>query len=118
MSQFVGDRRDDLDSIESAERDSGITPDKPSAINKIVRASLAQPLLMGVISLSLLGAGVWSFLRLPVDAYPDLSPPQVAIVSQWPGHAAEEVERLITVPTETGVNGTPKLKVMRSVSLY
>jgi cobalt-zinc-cadmium resistance protein CzcA len=118
MSQFVGDRRDDAGAIESAERDSGITPDKPSAINKIVRMALSQPLLIGIMAVALLGAGIWSFNRLPVDAYPDLSPPQVEIISQWPGHAAEEVERLITVPTETGVNGTPKLKVMRSVSLY
>jgi cobalt-zinc-cadmium resistance protein CzcA len=118
MSQFVGDRRDDAGTIEAAERDSGITPDTPSAINKIVMAALSQPLLIGILAVTLLGAGVFSFLRLPVDAYPDLSPPQVEIISQWPGHAAEEVERLITVPTETGVNGTPKLKVMRSVSLY
>jgi cobalt-zinc-cadmium resistance protein CzcA len=118
MSQFVGDRRDDAGSIEAAERDSGITPDNPSTINKIVRAALSQPLLIGIMAVTLLGAGIFSFLRLPVDAYPDLSPPQVEIISQWPGHAAEEVERLITVPTETGVNGTPKLKVMRSVSLY
>jgi cobalt-zinc-cadmium resistance protein CzcA len=118
MSQFVGDRRDDADRIESAERESGITPDTPSFVNRVVRAALAQPLLIAILAVTLLGVGIWSFLRLPVDAYPDLSPPQVEIISQWPGHAAEEVERLITVPTETGVNGTPKLKVMRSVSLY
>jgi cobalt-zinc-cadmium resistance protein CzcA len=45
--------------------------------------------------------------RLPVDAYPDLSPPMVEIITQWPGHAAEEVERLITVPVEVGMNGIP-----------
>ncbi len=54
----------------------------------------------------------------PVDAYPDVSPPMVEIISQWPGHAAEEVERLITVPVEAGMNGTPNLHVMRSISLY
>ena len=118
MNQFVGDRRDDVDPIEAAERESGITPDKPSTINKIVQAALSQPLLVAILAITLLGAGIWSFLRLPVDAYPDLSPPQVRIITQWPGHAAEEVERLITVPVETGMNGAPKLKVMRSVSLY
>ena len=60
----------------------------------------------------------WSFCRLPVDAYPDISPPMVEIVTQWPGHAAEEVERLITVPIETEMNGLPRLKVVRSISLY
>jgi cobalt-zinc-cadmium resistance protein CzcA len=66
----------------------------------------------------LLGAGWQSLNRLPVDAYPDLSPPIVEIVTQWPGHAAEEVERLITVPVEVGMNGIPKTAVTRSISLY
>ncbi|MGI8510397.1 MAG: efflux RND transporter permease subunit [Gemmatimonadaceae bacterium] len=91
---------------------------KPSGVHRIGAVALAQPLLTGILAATLVGVGVWSFLRLPVDAYPDLSPPVVEIVSQWPGHAAEEVERLITVPTETGMSGTPYLKVARSVSLY
>jgi cobalt-zinc-cadmium resistance protein CzcA len=89
-----------------------------SFANRVVSASLAQPLLTGIIAVALIGVGVWSFSRLPVDAYPDVSPPMVEIISQWPGHAAEEVERLITVPVEAEMNGTPKLRVMRSTSLY
>ena len=53
-----------------------------------------------------------------MDAYPDLSPPMVEIITQWPGHAAEEVERLITVPIELGMNGIPKMTTVRSISLY
>ncbi len=64
------------------------------------------------------GLGIWSFSRLPVDAYPDIAPPMVELVTQWPGHAAEEVERLITVPVETEMNGLPNLDVVRSISLY
>ncbi len=112
------DRREGADEIEVAERASGVSPEIPSAINRIVLSALSQPLLVAILAVTLMGAGVWSFSRLPVDAYPDLSPPQVKIVSQWPGHAAEEVERLITVPVEAGMNGAPNLKVMRSVSLY
>ena len=63
-------------------------------------------------------AGVVSFQRMPVDAYPDLSPPMVELITQWPGHAAEEVERLTTLPLELAMNGTPQLQVMRSISLY
>ena len=59
-----------------------------------------------------------SFQNLPIDAYPDLSPPRVQIVTQWPGHAAEEVERLITIPLEVEMNGIPKLDALRSISLY
>ena len=66
----------------------------------------------------LVGVGVWSFKRLPVDAYPDLSPPMVEISTAWPGHAAEEVERLVTVPIETEMNGVERVKVVRSISLY
>src|SRR6266481_6141819 len=55
---------------------------------------------------------------MPVDAYPDLSPPMVELITQWPGHAAEEVERLTTLPLEWAMNGSPRLKVMRSISLY
>jgi cobalt-zinc-cadmium resistance protein CzcA len=87
-------------------------------INRLVRAALAQPLLTGLAVAALIGVGLWSFSRLPVDAYPDLSPPMVEIITQWPGRATEEVERLITVPVEVAMNGIPNLKVVRSISLY
>ena len=89
-----------------------------SIINRIVRTSVDQPFLVLLLTLLLVGAGIWSLTRLPVDAYPDISPPMVEITTQWPGHAAEEVERLITVPLEVEMNGLPGLKVIRSVSLY
>src|SRR5258708_6514655 len=91
---------------------------KHSFIHHIVSAALAQPLFAIAAAIGVGAVGVWSFSRLPVDAYPDLSPPQVEIVSQWPGHAAEEIERLITVPIETEMNGLPYLDVVRSISLY
>ena len=93
-------------------------PRKASTMNRIVASSLAQPLLVVIITVLLLGAGVRSLNRLPVDAYPDLSPPMVEIITQWPGHAAEEVERLITVPIEVGMNGIPQSITVRSISLY
>ena len=62
--------------------------------------------------------GAVSFQRMPVDAYPDLSPPMVEVITQWPGHAAEEVERLVTLPTEVEMNGVPKMAIQRSISLY
>ncbi|MGH7523288.1 MAG: efflux RND transporter permease subunit [Gemmatimonadales bacterium] len=89
-----------------------------SAIHRFVATALAQPLLVLVAAAALAGAGIWSFSRLPIDAYPDLSPPRVGITTQWPGQAAEEVERLITVPIETEMNGTPGLHVLRSISFF
>ena len=63
-------------------------------------------------------AGIVAFQRMPVDAYPDLSPPMVEVITQWPGHAAEEVERLVTLPIEVEMNGIPRLVFKRSISLY
>jgi len=87
-------------------------------INRIVQFALRQRflvlMLVGMMSI----AGAISFQRMPVDAYPDLSPPMVELVTQWQGHAAEEIERLTTYPLELAMNGTPHLKVMRSISLY
>ena len=89
-----------------------------TVMNRIVAASLSQRFLVVLMALVLLVAGTRSLDRLPIDAYPDLSPPLVEIITQWPGHAAEEVERLITVPVERGMNGIPQEVTIRSISLY
>ncbi|HEY4934866.1 MAG TPA: CusA/CzcA family heavy metal efflux RND transporter [Terriglobales bacterium] len=87
-------------------------------IHRIVQASLRQRFLVLMLTGFMMVAGIISFRRMPVDAYPDLSPPQVELITQWPGHAAEEVERLVTLPLELQMNGVPRMTVMRSVSLY
>ncbi len=87
-------------------------------MNRIVQSSLRQRLLVVLMMFVMIGAGWRSLERLPVDAYPDLSPPIVEVITQWPGHSAEEVERLITVPLEIGMNGTPNTTTVRSISLY
>lgn len=63
-------------------------------------------------------AGILAFLRLPVEAYPDVTNVQVQIITLFPGHAAEEVEQLITIPIENQMNGIPKRASMRSISLF
>src|SRR5712691_3420613 len=87
-------------------------------IHHIVQFALRQRFLMLMLVAFLIVAGTFSFQRMPVDAYPDLSPPRVELITQWPGHAAEEVERLTTLPLELAMNGTPNMEVMRSISLY
>src|SRR5215813_9872264 len=87
-------------------------------IHRIVHFALRQRFLVLMVTALTVIAGVWSFRQMPVDAYPDLSPPMVELITQWPGHAAEEVERLTTLPLELAMNGTPHLHVMRSISLY
>ena len=87
-------------------------------IHRVVHFALQQRFLVMMATLLIIVAGAVSFQRMPVDAYPDLSPPMVELTTQWPGHAAEEVERLTTLPLELAMNGAPRLKVMRSISLY
>ncbi|HEX3913688.1 MAG TPA: CusA/CzcA family heavy metal efflux RND transporter [Steroidobacteraceae bacterium] len=93
-------------------------PRTASIMNRIVASSLRQRFLIILMTCILIGAGIWALQRLPMDAYPDLSPPMVEVITQWPGHAAEEVERLITVPVELGMNGIPQTTAKRSISLY
>ena len=87
-------------------------------IHHVVQFALRQRFLVLMMTLLVIVAGALSFQRMPVDAYPDLSPPIVEIITQWPGHAAEEVERLVTLPLELQMNGVPHMEVMRSISLY
>src|SRR6185437_9601418 len=87
-------------------------------INRIVQFALRQRFLILLLVIALVIAGSISFQRMPVDAYPDLSPPMVELITQWPGHAAEEIERLITIPLEIEMNGVPHMRVLRSISLY
>ena len=87
-------------------------------IARIVSFALSQRFVIIMAALALIFWGAVSFQKLPIDAYPDLSPPHVEIITQWPGHAAEEVERLISIPLEVEMNGIPKIEALRSISLY
>src|SRR6478672_8674768 len=87
-------------------------------IGRIVSFALSQRFLVVIAAIAVLIWGAYAFQKLPIDAYPDLSPPHVAITTQWPGHAAEEIERLVTIPIEIEMNGIPKLDSLRSISLY
>jgi cobalt-zinc-cadmium resistance protein CzcA len=97
---------------------SAIVTERRGAIQRLVEGSVKQPLLIALLTLAIIAVGIFSLRRLPVDAYPDVSPPTVGVTTQWEGHAAEEIERLITFPIETELNGLPSLVVIRSVSLY
>ena len=63
-------------------------------------------------------AGILSFRELPVEAYPDVTNVSFQIITLFPGHAAEEVERLVTIPIENVMNGIPHRTSIRSVSLF
>ena len=66
----------------------------------------------------LIGWGTIAFTRLPIEAYPELSDVQVQVITLFPGHAAEEVEKFVTIPIENEINGTPRLTAVRSTSIF
>jgi cobalt-zinc-cadmium resistance protein CzcA len=102
----------------SPPNNGGVAASRGGFIHRIVQMALRQRFLVLMLVLALAIWGAISFQRMPVDAYPDLSPPMVEIITQWPGHAAEEIERLVTLPLEVEMNGAPQLVVMRSITLY
>ncbi|KIF83640.1 efflux RND transporter permease subunit [Noviherbaspirillum autotrophicum] len=87
-------------------------------ISRLIAFSLAQRLLMLVMTAALIGAGVVAFRGLPIDAFPDVSSTQVKIIMKAPGMTPEEVEMRITAPIEQELLGIPQQTVLRSQSKY
>ncbi|SPF47005.1 Heavy metal efflux pump, CzcA family [Candidatus Sulfopaludibacter sp. SbA4] len=87
-------------------------------IRGLVDFALNNRFLVAVIAILLFGWGIISFEALPIEAYPDVANNYVQIITQWPGRAAEEVERQVTIPIEIVVNGLPHLQHLRSVSIF
>jgi cobalt-zinc-cadmium resistance protein CzcA len=86
-------------------------------IQKIVDFALKNRFLVLASVVMLLVWGGISFHNLPIDAYPDVADNYVNIITQWPGHSAEDIEKQITVPCEIGMAGIPDMKNLRSFSL-
>ena len=86
-------------------------------IRKLVDFALHNRLLIIAVGLMLFAWGAISFHNLPVEAYPDVADNYVNIITQWPGHSAEDIEKQITVPTEIQMAGIPDMKSLRSFSL-
>ena len=85
-------------------------------LDHILRFALKQRMLMVLAGVVLLGAGVFAWQKLPIDAFPDVTNVQVMILAEAPGLAPSEVERLITAPIEIEMGGLPKVKQVRSSS--
>ena len=86
-------------------------------IQKLVDFALKNRFLIIAAAVMLLIWGAISFHNLPVDAYPDVADNYVNIITQWPGHSAEDIEKQITVPCEIAMAGVPDMKNLRSFSL-
>src|SRR5207253_8219723 len=87
-------------------------------MRRILALSLAQPLAVLALTVAFAVAGAVAFWHLPIEAFPELADPQVQVITLFPGHAAEEVERQVTLPVEQQMNGLPGLTRMHSFSLF
>ena len=76
-------------------------------IDRLVRFSLGQPLFVWLLLALFIGAGVLAFENLPVEAFPDVTDTQVNVIALYPGRAAEEVEKQVTIPIEIALTGIP-----------
>ncbi len=87
-------------------------------ISALIRFSLIQRLMLLLLSAVLAGGGIWAFKTLPIDAFPDISNPQVQIIIKAPGLSPTEVESRITFLIEMQMQGLPRQTVLRSVTKY
>jgi cobalt-zinc-cadmium resistance protein CzcA len=76
-------------------------------VRKVVAVALDQPLLVLLVAAMFIGGGVLAFRALPVEAFPDVTDVQTTVVTLFPGHAAEEVEKQVTIPLEIELSGLP-----------
>src|SRR5450432_1274619 len=86
-------------------------------IRYLIDFALRNRILVLSVAVVLFVWGIISFHNLPIEAYPDVSDTYTQIITQWPGHAAEEVEQQITVPLEVQLNGVAHMTHLRSTSL-
>jgi cobalt-zinc-cadmium resistance protein CzcA len=87
-------------------------------IRNLVDFALGNRYVVLAVGLLLLGWGAVSFHNMPVEAYPDIADNYVNIISQWPGHSAEEMEQQVSVPVEIQMFGIPHLTTVRSESIF
>lgn len=84
----------------------------------MIRGVLNKRLVIVLLALGLVVGGVFSFLQLPLQAYPGVAPLTVQAISQWPGRSTSEVEQQVTIPVENALAGIPGVQAFRSVSLF
>ncbi|HEX2848437.1 MAG TPA: CusA/CzcA family heavy metal efflux RND transporter [Chitinophagaceae bacterium] len=87
-------------------------------IRNIVAFSLKNKFFTFFMTGVLIIAGIVSFIKTPIEAFPDVTNTQIIIVSQWPGRSAEEIERFVTRPTEVAMNSVQRKTNVRSITMF
>ena len=91
-------------------------------MNKFVRSiisfSLKNRFFVFFSTAVLILAGIWSYLKTPLEAFPDVTNTQIIVVTQWNGRSAEEVERFVSIPIEVAMNSVQRKTSVRSISMF
>jgi len=90
---------------------------KPLA-HRLAERMIDRRWLVAAACIALLLAGVHAFRKLPIEPYPNVSPLNVQVITQWAGRSTLEVEQQLTIPIETALAGLPDVKAFRSISLF
>jgi hypothetical protein len=89
-----------------------------SFFTTFIRGVVEKRVLVIFASIVLLGLGMFSLSKLPIQPYPGVAPLTIQAISQWPGRSTTEVEQQVTIPVENALAGIPGLQAFRSVSLF
>jgi cobalt-zinc-cadmium resistance protein CzcA len=84
----------------------------------IIGFSLKNRYLILFLSTLLVIVGIYTFSQMPIEAFPDVTNTEIAIITQWPGQSAEEVEKLVTIPIEIALNPVQKKVSLRSTTIF
>ncbi|NYJ28128.1 CusA/CzcA family heavy metal efflux RND transporter [Allomuricauda sp. ARW1Y1] len=87
-------------------------------INRIIDFSINNKFIIGLLTLALIGAGIYSMTQVPIDAVPDITNNQVQVITQSPNLGTEDIEQFVTYPVEVAMSNLPDVKEIRSVSRF
>ena len=87
-------------------------------LSRIIQFSVGNKLIIAILTLALIGWGVYEVTQLPIDAVPDITDNQVQIITVSPALGATDIERVITVPIEQSISNIPGRKELRSFSRF
>ena len=87
-------------------------------LDKLIQLAVEKRAATLVLTACFVVFGIHALIRLKVEAFPDVTNSQVMVITLYPGQAAEEVERKVTIPVERALVGAPRVLVQRSISSF
>ena len=87
-------------------------------IQRIITFSVRNKFIIGLLTLAMVAAGIWSIFKVPIDAVPDITNNQVQVLTQAPNPGTREIEQFVTFPIEIAMANLPRVPEIRSISRF